>query len=91
MGFGCYGNSKATEHPQRQRLQTLKGGSVVIKTLLLAAIIALLWSTPQARETKANALRMAANWLDPKGESIKTPKHLQIQIPVPNPLYQGEK
>ncbi|CAX31863.1 Hypothetical protein PMT_2344 [Prochlorococcus marinus str. MIT 9313] len=53
----------------------------MIKTLLLAVIVALLWSTPQARETTANALRIAANWLDPKEEPIKIPKHLQIQIP----------
>jgi hypothetical protein len=63
----------------------------VIKAVLLAGIVALLWSTPQARETTANGLRMAANWLDPKEEPIKTPKHLQIQIPIPNPLYQEEK
>ena len=60
----------------------------MIKTLLLAVIVALLWSTPQARETTANALRIVANWLNPKEEPIKTPKHLNIQIPVPNPMYQ---
>ena len=46
----------------------------MIKAVLLAGIVALLWSTPQARETTANALRMAANWLDPKEEAIKIPK-----------------
>ena len=63
----------------------------MIKTLLLAGIVALLWSTPQARETTANALRIVANWLDPKEEPIKIPKNLNIQIPVPNPMYQEEK
>ena len=52
----------------------------MIKAVLLAGIVALLWSTPQARETTANGLRMAANWLDPKEEPIKTPKHHIIHI-----------
>jgi hypothetical protein len=54
-----------------------------MKTVLLGLIVALLWSSPQARTTTANGLRMAANWLDPKEEPTKSPKH----ITIPNPLY----
>ena len=54
-----------------------------MKTVLLGLIVALLWSSPQARTTTANGLRMAANWLDPKEEPAKNPKH----ITIPNPLY----
>tara|TARA_E500000331_G_C16962265_1_gene585492 strand:+ start:351 stop:527 length:177 start_codon:yes stop_codon:yes gene_type:complete len=54
-----------------------------MKTVLLGLIVALLWSSPQARTTTANGLRMAANWLDPKEEPTKNPKH----ITIPNPLY----
>ena len=59
-----------------------------MRMLLLGVIVALLWSTPQARETTANGLRMAANWLDPKDEPVKNHKHLQIQIPVPKLMHQ---
>ena len=54
-----------------------------MKTVLLGLIVALLWSSPQARTTTANGLRMAANWLDPKEEPTKNPNHIKI----PNPLY----
>ena len=54
-----------------------------MKTVLLGLIVALLWSSPQARTTTANGLRVAANWLDPKEEATKNPKHIKI----PNPLY----
>jgi len=54
-----------------------------MKTVLLGVIVALLWSSPQARNTTANGLRMAANWLDPKEEPTKNPTHIKI----PNPLY----
>ena len=55
----------------------------MVRTILLGLIVAIMWSSPQARNVTANGLRMAADWLEQKEEGLQKPKHFQI----PNPFY----
>ena len=54
-----------------------------MKVVLIGIVVLVLWSSPQAREVTANALRSTAKWIEPrKGE--ESPKNFVI----PNPFYK---
>ncbi len=59
----------------------------MIRTFLLAILIAFGWSSIELRAFMANALRRTANFVDPKESIENNPKHFQI----PNPFYLKEK
>ena len=54
-----------------------------MKGVLLGIIVLVLWSSPEARVTTANALRVTANLIEPEKED-ENPKNFMI----PNPFYK---
>ncbi len=58
--------------------------SLMIKTLLLALSIVIIWSSPELRGKTADVLRITATWLEPQGNAKRPPKNFQI----PNPFYR---
>ena len=53
-----------------------------MKGVLLGIVVLVLWSSPQARQVTADALRGTANWIEPK-KGEESPKNFVI----PNPFY----
>ena len=58
----------------------------MLKNLLLAAIIFIVWSSPDLRSAVARGLRETANWIEPKKIPKSNPKYLEI----PNPFYKED-
>ena len=56
-----------------------------MKGVLLGLIVLVLWSSPQARQVTADALRGTANAIQPK-KGEESPKNFVI----PNPFYKEQ-
>ena len=59
----------------------------MIKTLLLAFIALVLWSSPEMRFVTANAMRGLAKIIEPTGPVNRNSKYFK----VPNPFYVESK